>query len=62
MCEAVPWEDGTMPRAKAGARDPETMQPFGEETSEQLASIPARIFVKQHARIKYASKNANVPH
>jgi hypothetical protein len=26
------------------------MQPFGEETSEQLARIPARLFVKQHAQ------------
>lgn len=34
----------------------QTMQPFGEETSEQLARIPARLFVKQHARIKYACK------
>lgn len=34
----------------------DVMQPFGEETSEQLARIPARIFVKQHARIKYACK------
>lgn len=34
----------------------ETMQPFGEETSEQLARITARTFVKQHVRIKYACK------
>ena len=34
----------------------ETMQPFGEETSEQLARITARTFVKQHARIKYCCK------
>jgi len=34
----------------------ETMQPFGEETSEQLARITARTFVKQHVRIKYCCK------
>ena len=34
----------------------ETMQPFGEELSEQLARITARTYVKQHARIKYCCK------
>jgi len=34
----------------------ETMQPFGEEISEQLARITARTFVKQHVRIKYCCK------
>jgi transposase len=34
----------------------ETMQPFGEEVSEQLARVTARTFVKQHARIKYCCK------
>lgn len=34
----------------------ETMQPFGEETSEQLEYIPASLFVIEHARIKYACK------
>jgi transposase len=34
----------------------ETMQPFGEEISEQLARVTARTFVKQHARIKYCCK------
>jgi len=45
-----------------------TMQPFGEEVSEQLARIPAKSYVKQHARIKYccrkcecAPKIAEVP-
>lgn len=47
----------------------EAMQPFGEEVSEQLARIPARTYVIQHARIKYACKAcqskpaiAEVPH
>lgn len=34
----------------------ETMQPFGEETSEQLEYIPASLKVIEHARIKYACK------
>ena len=34
----------------------ETMQPFGEETSEQLEYIPASFKVIEHARIKYACK------
>ena len=34
----------------------ETMQPFGEETSEQLEYIPAILKVIEHARIKYACK------
>ena len=34
----------------------QTMQPFGEETSEQLEYIPARLKVIEHARIKYACK------
>jgi transposase len=34
----------------------EVMQPFGEETSEQLDYIPASLKVIQHARIKYACK------
>jgi transposase len=34
----------------------ETMQPFGEEISEQLARVTARTFVKRHARIKYCCK------
>jgi transposase len=34
----------------------ETMQSFGEETSEQYARIPAKTYVKQHARIKYCCK------
>ena len=33
-----------------------TMQPFGEETSEQLEYIPASFKVIEHARIKYACK------
>lgn len=32
------------------------MQPFGEETSEQLDYIPASLKVIEHARIKYACK------
>lgn len=32
----------------------ETMQPFGEESSEQLEYIPASLKVIEHARIKYA--------
>jgi len=32
------------------------MQPFGEETSEQLEYIPASFKVIEHARIKYACK------
>jgi len=34
----------------------ETMQPFGEETSEQLEYVPASLKVIEHARIKYACK------
>lgn len=34
----------------------ETMQPFGEETSEQLEFIPASFKVIEHARVKYACK------
>ena len=34
----------------------EVMQPFGEETSEQLEYIPAKLKVIEHARIKYACK------
>ena len=34
----------------------ETMQPFGEETREQLEYIPATFKVIEHARIKYACK------
>jgi transposase len=34
----------------------EPMQPFGEETSEQLEYIPASVFVIEHVRIKYACK------
>ena len=32
------------------------MQPFGEETSEQLEYVPAVVKVIEHARIKYACK------
>ena len=35
----------------------EVMQPFGEETSEQLEYIPASLQVNVHARIKYACAN-----
>jgi transposase len=34
----------------------EPMQPFGEETSEQLEYIPSSVFVIEHVRIKYACK------
>jgi transposase len=34
----------------------ECMQPFGEETSEQLEYIPASLKVIEHVRIKYACK------
>jgi transposase len=34
----------------------DTMQPFGEDTSEQLEYIPAVVKVIEHARIKYACK------
>ena len=34
----------------------ETMQPFGEESSEQLEYIPASFKVIEHARVKYACK------
>lgn len=34
----------------------EPMQPFGEETSEQLEYIPSSVFVIEHVRIKYSCK------
>ncbi|CAO4835734.1 MAG: hypothetical protein FADNKDHG_01590 [Holosporales bacterium] len=34
-----------------------TLTQFGEEISEQLDVIPARIYVKRHRRLKYACKN-----
>jgi len=35
----------------------ETMQPFGEDISEEVEFVPARLFVKEHVRPKYACKD-----
>lgn len=34
----------------------ETMQPFGEEISEQLEVVPAKVFAIQHVRVKYSCR------
>ncbi len=47
----------TLPEAQRGCPCcRETMQPFGEEVTEQREFIPASLFVVQHVRIKYACK------
>jgi len=35
----------------------DTMQPFGEDVTEELEYIPAQYFVKEHVRPKYACKS-----
>ena len=47
----------------------ETMHPFGEELSEQIEVVPAKVFAIQHVRIKYSCRTcqekpaiAEVPH
>ncbi len=47
---ALPEEQRSCPCCK------ETMQPFGEEVTEQREFIPASLFAIQHVRIKYACK------
>ncbi len=34
----------------------ETMQPFGEDVTEELDYAPAKLFVREHVRPKYACK------
>jgi transposase len=57
--ENLPREriEHTLPEsARACSCCGEVMQPFGEETSEQLDYVPASLKVLVHARIKYACK------
>ena len=35
----------------------EVMEPFGAEVSEELEYIPAKVFVQEHARMKYSCRN-----
>jgi hypothetical protein len=54
MCEAVPWEGGTMARGKAGSRDPERSRRWTSLVSEWRASG-----VSQAAFCRERGLNAN---